>query len=306
MSVDMTGFPAVYVVDGIISFLQYVFSLPGITDINYRWNRDERKSKIFIAGPYTFDREKLGSAPSITVSRSALGFRNLVMDNLENAGENTFANPKHKDLMAGKISVICESRSASEVSGLASFCAYQIQSQRHKIISNLKFVQDLKYEGLSPENPIQETAEIRRYQCIAYFNCSLYVGWMKSIDNLSKFNKANVYGVDNEDGVYKSTGVITKGSANIVDDNADFGLTDSNNPQLIENEYLDKWYCINIGNVNKKYVVEEIINNKTLRLSEVDKNGNTIPFNPESDESVEYTLFWNSIHVDIEFSKKKK
>jgi hypothetical protein len=304
MPVNMTSFPAVYVVDGIISFLQYVFGLPGITDVDYRWNSDEKKSKIFIAGPYTFDREKLGSAPSITVSRGGLGFNNLVIDNLESAGANTFSSPKHRDIMGGRISVICESRSASEASGLASFCAYQIQSHRHEIISNIKFIQDLKYEGLSPENPIQEAAEIKRYQCVASFNCSLYSGWMKSISNLTKFNKANIYSVDDEDGVYNSTATITAGSPNIVDDNADFGLTNDNDPQLVESEYNNKWYLINFKDCNKKYVVEEIINNKTLRLSEVDKNGDTIPFNPESNDSVEYKLFWNSVHVDIEMPKK--
>jgi len=301
MPTNMLKFPAVYVVDGIISFFQYIFGLPGLTDVNYRWNSDERKSKIWISAPYTVDREKIGSAPSITISRGSFNFQNRVIDNLAKANANTKEQPVFRDLMSGNISIICESRSAAEASGIANFCAIQIQSERHKIMSQLKFIQDLKYVDIGTEIPIKEAAEIKRFQCVVTLSCNLYIGWIKDTINNDKFNKANIYTIDKQDTYTSPKGEIVQGSPNLIDTRADFGTLDTNNPQLIESEYNKKWYYVLFTETNKKYTIEEIVNNKTLRLSQVDENGNTIAFNPDATVSgITYRIVWNSIHINME------
>ena len=86
-----------------------------------------------------------------------------------------------------------------------------------------------------------------------------------------------------------------------VDAGANFGLLNTSRPQLLEAEYNTKWYFI-IFDV-KKYVVEEIIDEHTLRLSDIDKDGNTIPYNPSETEIRNYKLVWDSVHINVELKK---
>ena len=92
MATDMLNFPIALVVDGILSFIQNRFSKPEIVPATYRWNPDEKCSKIRISGTYAIDNQKPGSIPSITVRRSGFQFASRTIDNLAGADANVLTN----------------------------------------------------------------------------------------------------------------------------------------------------------------------------------------------------------------------
>lgn len=302
MATLIYNFPLVELSDGIISFLQYIFSKPDVTPAEFRWNQDDRATKIFISGPFTISRQNVGQMPTITVSRGPFTYENRVIDNHVASNPNVMTDPQYMDILSGPITLICEAGTGPEATGLASFCALEMQAHRKDLAAKMEFMHRTTWVGITPEVPVKEEAEIVRWQCSVTFNVSVYTGWVRRKIGGTPFNKAAIYEGKNQ--WQSAYGSITSGSPLLVDNSADFGFLTANNPQLLESEYLKKWYFINLEDVNKKYTVEELVDSKTLRLSQVDEDGNTIPFNPSESRTVSYKLMWNSIHVYSELPKR--
>lgn len=302
MATLLYNYPLIELSDGIISFLQYIFSKPNVTPAEFRWNSDERATKVFISGPFSISRQKVGQLPTITVARGPFTYENRVIDNHVASNPNVMTDPQYLDILTGPISLICEAGTGPEATGLASFCALELQAHRKDLALKMEFVHRITWVGISPETPVKEEAEIVRWQCSVTFNASVYTGWVRREIGGTRFNKAAIY--DGYNGWESAYGTITQGSDLLVDNSADFGFLTSNNPQLLQSEYDDKWYFVNLENGNKKYTVEELVNSKTLRLSQTDENGNQIPFNPSESKTVSYKLMWNRIHVYSELPKR--
>lgn len=300
---DMYGYPLVGVTNVFLDFLQDRFANPEIVPSPFRWNEDEDKTLIYITAPYSVTRKKVGTKPTVTVQRSGFNFRNMVLNNFESSDAITFENKKHRDLLDGVISIVCEAGTDIEATGLANFVALIIQSDRHMVASVVNFIHEFKWNGISEAVPVKEENEITRWQCTISFRITLQLGWITRELETVKFNQLNLYAYDKDEPGWESTnGVLTAGSPNLVDGTADFGFLTSNNPQLLEAEYDKKWYFIVFD--TKKYMVEEIVNNYTLKLSDIDADGNKIDFNPTESGRMDYELVWDSVHVNIELKKE--
>lgn len=304
MATTMLNFPIAVTVDALLSFLQHRFSKPEITPSAYRWSQDDRQSRIRISGSHAIDNEKPGSRPSITVERGSFSFAHRAIDNLQSADPNTFLNPKYKDWMDGSVNIICESRVASEASSLAQFIAMEVQANRHSIAKITKCIKDLTYLDIGPEEPRKGDVEIRTWRVVLRLRCSVYIGWIKTYNGPTiPFNKAEIIATHREDPYESDTGSTVQGTDTLADASADFGLTTSNDPQLLQAELDKKWYYVvfNADTNQTKYVVDEIVDNNTLRLKYRQADGTLIPYEaPETvSGTVQYRLEWNSAHLHV-------
>lgn len=302
MAVIVQNCPLNICIDGIISYLQYIFKTPGSTPEEYRWSANERATKIFITGPFTVSRNKVGALPTVTVMRGDFNFENRAINNLKESKPNTFEDPEYLDIMRGPISIVCEAGTGAEATGLANFIALELQSNRHEIKRQLNFMHRLLRVGISRETPTKEEAEITRWQCSVSLDVSLYSGWISRETGLDAWRKASIFnGVSNWSSIY---GEYVQGSDLFIDNSANFGILNDNLPQMLEGELGKKWYFLNLNGDPKQYIVEEIVDSKTLRLSQFDENKNKIPFNPDSSQSgVDYKLLWNNVHISINIEK---
>ena len=287
--------------DGITSFIQYVFKTPEITPAEYRWSQDEKQTKMFISGPFTVTREKVGSLPTITVIRGPFNYENRTINNFKEANPNVFDEDKYIELLSGPLSIICEAGTGDEATSLAYFLQMELQANRLLMKKQMTFLHRLLWSGISQEQPVKEEAEIVRWQVTISLQATIYVGWLNKISGLDRFNKISVKNADSQ---WASTyGETTSGSDLFVDNSADFGIVSTNSPQLLQAELLKKWYYISFDG-SKMYKVEEIINSKTLKLSDVDADGNSIPYNPtDTANNLNYQLYWNTIHLAIELPR---
>ena len=287
--------------DGITSFIQYVFKTPEITPAEYRWSQDEKQTKMFISGPFTVTREKVGSLPTITVIRGPFNYENRTINNFKEANPNVFDEDKYIELLSGPLSIICEAGTGDEATSLAYFLQMELQANRLLMKKQMTFLHRLLWSGISQEQPVKEEAEIVRWQVTISLQATIYVGWLNKISGLDRFNKISVKNADSQ---WTSTyGETTSGSDLFVDNSADFGIVSTNSPQLLQAELLKKWYYISFDG-SKMYKVEEIINSKTLKLSDVDADGNSIPYNPtDTANNLNYQLYWNTIHLAIELPR---
>lgn len=288
--------------DGLISFIQHLFGSVDITPGEYRWSPDQQATKIFIGGPFTYSREKVGQLPTVTVVRGPFTYENRTIDNYKSGDANTYENPEHVEILSGPITVICECGAGDEAVAMAQFILLELQANRIQMKKQMTFLHRLLWVGVSPEQPVKEEAEITRWQCSITLQCSIYTGWIKRETGLSRFNRVEINNADEEwDSIY---GVITQGSDLFVDNSANFGITTTNSPQLLEQELIKKWYYVSFDGA-KMYTIEEVVNSKTLRLSEKDENGDSVPFNPtEANPNVKYKIYWNTVHLGIALPKK--
>jgi hypothetical protein len=287
--------------DGIISFLQYLFKTPEITPAGYRWNSDERQTQIFIGGPFSVTREKVGQLPTITVIRSPFQSKNMVVNHLQSASPNTFENPISIDIIQGMLSIVCECGAGDEAEALAQFIMLEMQANRRELIKEMPFVHRFLGVSVGVETPVKEAAEIERWQAVVSIDVSLYMGWLKFETGLNKFNKAALFNA--QDFWESDYGSFETGSAIITDDSADFGFLTANNPRLLEAEFNKRWYYVLAD--GRKLTVEEIISNKKLRLSVVDADGAIVPFASQETKKINYKLVWNTVHVYTEFKTKE-
>lgn len=303
MAVEIQNFPLALLTDGLLSFLQHRFSDPQITPPAWRWSSDDRESRLRISGAYATGNEKPGSAPAIIVERGTFTPFNRTIDNVERADANTFLNPKHIDWLNGTVNVICESIVASEASSMANYLAIEFQANRHGICSTLEFMKDLSYLDIGPEQPAKADVEPRRWQVVLRLKCAVYLGWVRRDTTTIPFNKASVVNTGDPDDWYESTtGETEVGLDRLYDANADFGTTDTNDPQFLSNDLSKNWYYITFDEGdNTIYTVTEIIDSNTLRLKRRDEYGNLVSYSaPATATGLGYKLKYNHVHFHIE------
>ena len=308
MPTTLINFPFSSLVDGILSYLKWAFSNPEITPSQYRYNDDDRASKIRISAPFSIDNEKPMSAPFIVVERGSFQFANRTIDHLKSGSANVFEEQKFVDWADGSINIICGSRSAGEASSLANFIAIMMQADRHGIIKTLGNLRNFYMIGAGPEIPVFKDTEVRRWEVTLQAFASLQFGWLKKLMEPEPFEKFAIYNTKNPEESLSTTGTISSGLDTLIDLNQDFGHLNINHPQLLKQEFDRGWYYIRFeyeGATDQLYTISEIVNPNTLKLTTHDENGTTVPWEaPESMTNVEYKLLWNSLHVRVELPKE--
>jgi len=293
-----TNFPLSVVVDGIISYLHFVFGNPDMIPPEYRWDKNDRVSKIRICAPFVIDNEKPMSAPFIVVERGGFGFANRIIDNLRTSNSPTNDTVERVDWMDGNINITCGSGVASEASCLANIVALLIQADRKGICNTLKFVRNLKYAGIGPEIPVVKYAEVHRWEVTVQFFVSLQFGWIHKQMELTPWNKTDIINVHKE--MFSNHGQTIKDSDLLIDPSKNFGVTSENDPQLLPAELSKKYYYIRFENNTYKqiYPIAEIVDQHTLRLVTHDENDTEIPWKaPETASNLKYNLLWNRVHI---------
>lgn len=294
------GFPLPTIVSGMLSFLQWAFANPDIIPPEYRWDSDDRASKIRISGPFVIDNEKPMSAPYIVVERGSFNFSNSTIDNLKSQDPVTGEESEKVDWMDGSLNITFGSGTATEASNLANIVAIILQSNRHGIASTLKFVRRLQYVGIGPEIPIVKYAEVHRWETTLQMSVSLQFGWIVRQTELEEWNSVDI--INTDEGTGYDTGETTQGSDLLVDTSRDFGVLSTNDPQLLSAELSKGWYYIRFDdNPNDQlYVIKEIVDNNTLRLATHDANDDETPWiADETSSGLGYKLFWNHVHVHV-------
>ena len=305
MPVIVEGFPVPMVVDGIISYLQWVFGNPELVPDEYRWNINDRASRIRISAPFVIDNEKPMSAPFIVVERGSFNFQNGTIDNLRGANSNTFENKSYADWANGPVNITIGSSVAPEASNLASFLAIMFQADRHGLKQTLKFVRNLNYVGIGPETPVVKYDQIHRWEVTLSLSVSVQFGWLKYLTNPVEWNKCGFWGMDQFNRrITGEDGNITIGSDLLVDNTKDFGFLTTNNPQILQRELENGWYYIWMDDLQfpkQPLKVVEVVNPNTLRLETYNEDQEPVPWSaPESLVNTKYTLLWNSIHLRME------
>lgn len=298
MPAPLINFPLSAIVDGIISYLQWVFNNNEITPAEYRWSSDDRATRIRISGAFVIDNEKPMSAPFVVVERGTFVFANNIIDNVKSADANTFENMQKVDIMDGYINIICGSGVAAEASSIANFLAIMFQADRHGIKKKLQFVRNLNYIDVSPEIPVFKDTEVRRWEVTLRLSVSMQMGWISVLREPVLFNSAGFFAVDADIPAESESGIVSEGSDLLTDPTKNFGFLATNNPQLIESELEKGWYYVRFVGNSELYPISEIIHPTKLRLLTHDANNDPVPYSaPESLTDVEYDLFWNSIHL---------
>lgn len=303
MPVILKNFPVSAIVDVLISYLQFAFSNTEITPAEYRWNVDDRASKIRISGPFVIENEKPMSGPFVVVERGSFVFENRTLDNLKSGSANAFQSKEYVDFANGTINIICGSLVAPEASSIANFLAILFQANRHGIIKNSHFIRNLNYIGIGPEIPVVKDSEVRRWEVTLSLRVSLQMGWMQVAREPTVWQKAAVYSTRDTAEKFSDTGEITQGSDLLVDSSQNFGFLESNDPQLIQTEFDKGWYYIRFkDNVNDQlYTIVEVVDNNTLRLETHDTNNDPTAWSAtETATGVEYDLLWNHLNIHME------
>lgn len=303
MPAPLINFPLSVVLDGLLSYTQHLFSKPEITPAEYRYNTDDRKSRIRICAPFVIDNEKPMSAPFVVIERGSFNFANRAIDNLKSGTDNAMESKQSVDWMDGSINIICGSGVGGEASSLANFLAIMFQYDRHGIISTLRFVRNLYYIDVGPEIPVVKDAEIRRWEVTLRLFCSLQIGWVRQILEPLPWNKAAIKAVSSNKATTSITGIVTQGSDLLYDVNKKFGPLTTDDPQILEQELEKKWYYVRFTTDEgyELYPVKEIVDEHTLKLLHHDTDNQEIPWSaPESAVDVSYELLWNSIHISME------
>jgi hypothetical protein len=297
--VSLKNFPLALIVDGLISYFQFVFSNSEIVPDEYRWDADDRRTRIRISGPMVIDDEKPFSCPCIIVERGGFQKNDTIIDNLKSADENTFENRESVEVWDGSLSVTCVCRSSSEASSIANFLLINITADRHEIIKNIGFVRNFRTMNVGPEIPVKKNAEIIRYNVAFLIMASIQMGYKSVLANADKFNKFSLTSVDIENKISGTAGSTTEGSDTLVDITKSFGFETTNSPQLLEREFNDGWYYIRFS--EQLYKIKEIVDEHTVRLVTIDENDDEIPWIAEETNSdVAYDLLWNGIHVLVQ------
>ena len=306
MPSSLENFPLALVTDGIISYIQHMFGDPKHVPADYRWNANDRESRITISGTFVIDKERPMAAPFIVVERSMFNFENRTIDNLKGAEKNTFLSDEKMIIADGGLSITVGSGTASEASSIANYLAIQIQADRHGIISTLGFIRNLNVVSVSPESPVFKDSEVKRWEVILNLSTSIQMGWIDYEIDPVKWTKLSMRAIDTKKYYESNTGIVVSGNSILTDPKANFGLEVDNNPQLLSRELDKKWYYVQFEDNSNIYYVDRIISNNELELSYHDSDGNSIPFNPnESTVNKGYKLVWNSVHLHIELPNIK-
>ena len=298
----LKNFPIASIVDGILSYLQHLFSNPLLTPSDYRWDPDDKKSRIRIAGPFVIDNAKPMSAPFIVVERSGFQYDDRIIDNYKSGDPNVSSTNEKVSICDGYINIICGSRVASEASSLANFISMMIQADRHGIIHQLLFVRNLKQFDIGPEIPVIKDTEVRRWEVTTRVFVSLQMGWIESDMETLPWKQADIELANHIDSnsTFSSSGKIQQGVDLLVDETKDFGPYLTNNPQLLDRELYEGWYKIRFADneYHQLYNIVEVVDNHTLRLTTHDTEDHTVPwYAAETKIDVQYDLLWNDLHL---------
>jgi hypothetical protein len=295
----LRDFPLASVVDGLISYLQFVFANPDIVPDEYRWNEDDRRTRIRISGVFVVDDEKPFSAPFIVVERGGFGKDDRIIDNLKKSDPNTFENPESVSIWDGSINIIFGGRSSSEVSTLANFVMINIDCDRHGIIQTIRFIRNLRVVSIGPEMPTKKREEILRWSVNLSLFVSLQMGWKNNLIDPQKFEKFTLKHIAQKHTVDSEHGETTEGSDLLVDNTKTFGFETSDDPQLLEQEFNKGWYYIRFD--TQLYKVVEIVDEHTLKLVTNSAADVEVPWEaPATAIDLTYQMLWNSIHVSIQ------
>jgi len=304
MPVPLLYFPLQAVVDGFISYLQFIFGNEDIVPPSYRWVADDsgaandRESKIRISAPFVIDNEKPMSAPFIVVERGSFKFQDRTINNLKTATPNTFETVEKVDIMDGYVNIICGAGVASEASNLANFLAINFQADRHGIQGNIPFVRNMRYDNIGPEVPVVKDTEVRRWEVTLSIFVSIQIGWVNLLRSPEPWNKVNLYGVNEDSETFSDKGIVSQGSDILTDATKQFGTIAGSDPQLLEKELAEGYYYIQFTGNTQLYPVAEIVDAQRLRLLTHDEDHNPVPYSaPESLTDVEYQLWWNCVHI---------
>ena len=64
---------------------------------------------------------------------------------------------------------------------------------------------------------------------------------------------------------------------------------------------MDKhWYNVIFDGDETRYKIDSIVDETTLKLKQIDSNNNEVDFNPIVDETREYKIVWNGVHIKVE------
>ena len=304
MPVDFVHFPVVNIVEGLISFLRFQFSSPDVVPSTWIWHDSNKKTNVIIQADYVYDEETPDQIPTISVTRGSFGNSNSLLDNLEKADPNTFANPQRRDWLVGTIDVIVTSRSKYESECVASFCAGVIHQNRHALISNITPLKQISSAAIGPAvQAIGPDVKTRRWSTTVRFNTELNLVWVISDMDIVTFDKLDVYSVDEGTAIESKTGSIAIGSTYLVDPEMDFGLLNTNAQHFNEAELLKGWYYCFLDGYNTKYTVKSIVDNHTLELCYTD-GANPYPDNTNPIEHADaftghYKIVWNDVHFSL-------
>lgn len=304
---SLINFPLASIVDGLLSYLQHLYSNLELTPSDYRWNPDDRKSKIRISAPFVVDNETPMSAPFIVVERGGFSYDDRVIDNLKSGPSIQSSDSTHVTINNGYINITFGSRVASEASSLANFTSMMIQADRHGIKNTLKFVRNLKHVDISPEIPVVKKAEVVRWEVTLRLLVSIQEGFVKSVSEVTRWRKASINSgkIVGDNPIFSESGSTEIGSDLLVDESKDFGPFVTNNPQILDNELSKGWYYVRFANneFDQLYIVTEVVDNHTLKLATHDVNDVQVPWEAlETESDISYDLLWNSLHLLTEIS----
>lgn len=297
MAVDLTNFPVVNIVNGLVDFIRYIFRTPGLSPNDWRYSDNPLSSKILIRGGYGSMDIRPGQIPEIIVVRNTFGFSNSTLDNLKSADPNTFSNVEKNDWMVGSVDIICGSRSQNEADCLASFLSVMIHENRHNLIDQLKFLKQISYASIGPSTPgEQQDVEVRRWLTTLRLNTEIKLNWINLEPDDIKFNQLEIYTRQNGNAYDMEHGTIEKNTSKLVDPDADFGTELSHSEHLDEAELTAGWYYVFLDGYTTKFKIAEIVDEHTLKLVYDDKRVDTELDLPEKIEDVPYKIVWNNVH----------
>jgi hypothetical protein len=305
--VPLINFPLSAIVDGILSYLQFVFGKPEVTPAEYRWHSDDRQSLIRISGTFVIDNQKPMSAPFIVVERGSFQAPQVFIDNLKSGDPNSDNNYRYVQLFDGTINIIIGSGVAGEASSIANFIALNMQADRHGIMAETMFIRNMYILGVGPEVPVVKDSEVRRWEVTVTVFCSLQMSWLKAdMQPLTVWTKAGIKAVD-PDYTFSAHGELTLGSDRLVDSTKDFGIYTTNDPQLLEQELTKGWYYIQfvLDQYQFTYTIDSIVDHHTLKLLSHDSHDDPIPFSAiASATNVSYKLLWNNVHIHANIPRR--
>lgn len=306
MPAALINFPVSLISDCLLSYIQHLFTNPELTPASYRWSGNDRDGRIRISAPFSIDNEKPLSAPFIVVERGGFTFANQTIDNLKGADANSFENPSYADWADGIVSVICGSGVAPEASSIANFLAIMFQADRHEIKKTSRFIRKLNYIDIGPEMPVIKDVEVKRWEVTLRLFVSLNMQWIKTTREPVLWKKAAIYTLEDPPEVFSSNGIISEGESTLTDASKNFGFTDDDDPNLIQQDLERGWYYIRFTDNPQKqlYTITEIIDKNTVKLQTHDEENNPVDWvSSETKTDVEYELYWNSLHVHMELPK---
>jgi len=290
--------PTTDIVKQVISFLQWLFSKSKLAIDDYKWDPDDSRSLIRISKPFSIDDSKPLSRPCIVVSKGSAAMQNRVLDNLASANKNVYDNPKRVDLININIQLTVCAGAADEASNLAAFALHNIHMHRHSFAKKIPYVHEIRQQQLTPEQPRQNQvgSEIYVWEAGGVLSSTLKLGWYE-IQNpaLIKWNTMEIIGSGTI--VYESDSGETFRNSNILKDaNAHFGNSETDNPELTQ-ENIDKdFYFIEIE--NQPFLIKEIVNGNMLKLAISNSEGAKIDFTFKKErKDINYKIHWNKPYL---------